>query len=60
MKKYQVSRKNLTVMNSTHQFYYLGNRKAITIGKEGTDPEQLLTCDTSKDNQPNNQGTFTC
>ena len=47
-------------MNSTDQFYYLGKWKTITIGKEGTDSEQLLTCDASKDNQPNNQGTSSC
>ena len=50
-----VSRRNLTVMNSTHQFCYLGNWKTIANGKEGTDSEQLLTCHMSKDDQPSNE-----
>ena len=44
-------------MNSTDQFYYLGNWKTIANGKEGTDPEQLLICDVSKYKQPSNHET---
>ena len=51
---------NETAMNSANQFYYLGNRNTITTGKEGTDPEQLLTCDVPEDNQPSSGETLSC